>query len=147
MALRPKIEALLTMAPPPLCSMAAISYFIMYRTPLRLMSMTSEKSSTGVSCTSLNARCRPALLKAPSRRPKACMASATSASQSAGLATSVARNAAWPPAATISSTTARPASALRLPITTRAPARASARLASRPMPLPPPVTMTTRPSS
>ncbi|MDT4873591.1 hypothetical protein FQZ97_1088450 [compost metagenome] len=107
------------------------------------MSTISDRSSAGASCTARKSRCRPALLKAPSTRPWCCRASSTRASQSRGRDTSVTRNRAWPPLARISSSRSAPACGLRLPITTLAPASAKARQASRPMPLPPPVTMIT----
>src|SRR5262245_17659713 len=82
----------------------------------------------------------PALLKAQSRRPKACTASRTRRSTSLGSDTSARTKRASPPAAWASSSVRSPSLALRPDTTTRAPARAKATAVARPLPVVPPVT-------
>src|SRR5690606_24927723 len=87
------------------------------------------------------------MLHMMSSPPKVSVAVDTSALTSVRTVTSVRRNTARPPAASMSATVAAPLVALMSPTTTAAPARARVWATARPMPLPPPVTTATRPSS
>ena len=86
--------------------------------------MTRSHASIGCSAMGAMVPPIPALLQATSRRPKARTASATSASHSAGFATSARKNTARPRAAATSAQVSRPPASFRSETTTAAPSRA-----------------------
>src|SRR5437763_10559249 len=143
--LSPAVEDMLTMAPPPLSSMAGISYFMQRKTPRRLTRTARSKSSTATSASGAGMWPSPALLKAASRRPQASRVCATRRSTEAGSPTSVGTASAWPPEALMSSATAARACSSRAASTTVAPAAAKVRTAAAPMPRLAPVMMATLP--
>jgi len=125
-----------------------ISCFRHRKTLRRFSAMFRSNSSAESSAVGLKtpASIEAALLNAQSRRPKRATAARTSASTCSAFETSVRTKSALASlAASISRTTASPASAPRLAITTFAPSRANASAAARPMPELPPVTSTTLP--
>ena len=116
--------------------------------------MTASHSAS-VMFTSMRSRRMPALLISTSTLPKASMPVATSFSAPAKSLMSSVLATAWPPAATISSTTcwagptSSPVPSMEPPrsfTTMLAPWADSSSACSRPMPRPAPVTMATRPS-
>src|SRR5437667_10981553 len=108
-----------------------------------LTAISLFQSVASVSCTEPT-RPMPALLTRTSSRPKRSTLASTAACRLARSVTSVRRNKAASPS---SWATLRPPSSLRSAITTRAPCSAKARQVAAPMPLPPPVTNATLPSS
>jgi len=92
------MDALLTMAPPPLCSMAAIWYFMDQNTPITLVRITASNSAVLISCRGLPSPNKPALLKAPSRRPKCSTVARTACAKSFSTFTSPGKTNARPPA-------------------------------------------------
>jgi hypothetical protein len=89
----------------------------------------------------------PALLTRASMRPWACTASVTMALTPSSLRMSQTWKLARPPSSAISMAVACSFSGLRPTSTTMAPRRASSCAVQRPMPEPPPVTITTRPAN
>src|ERR1700726_4750592 len=69
MPITPNTEAVFTMEPPPVLSMAGISYFMLSHTPFALMSTTRSKVSSSRSRNGFGTCSIPALLKAKSSRP------------------------------------------------------------------------------
>jgi hypothetical protein len=66
---RPAVEAVLTMLPPPVFSICAMQYFITKKKPSPSTPRTRCQSSTGMSCSGNCAPVTPALLKTTSMRP------------------------------------------------------------------------------
>src|SRR5262249_41396141 len=89
----------------------------------------------------------PALLIRMSTRPSVLTVHSTSARPSAGRETSPSRATALPPAFVISATTSSSGPLRRPDTTTCAPSAASMSAVERPIPVPPPVTIATFPSS
>ena len=69
MAFSPAIEAMFTMAPPPLASMAGIWNFIPRKVPRMLVAMPRSNSSGSISASGAGSGPALALLNAASRRP------------------------------------------------------------------------------
>ena len=107
MARTPATDAMLTIAPPPLSSIAGIWCFIPRNVPRTLVRMPRSNSSGSMSASGAGIGPSVALLNAASRRPKASTASATSARIESSSPTSVAAATARPPAASISPATSR----------------------------------------
>src|SRR5690606_34674954 len=136
---------MLTMAPPPLASIAGSSYFIEYITPCRLTSMTRCQSASGYSAVGWEGPPIPALFTARCRPPKRSTVAWTMRSTAAASATS-----SWN--ASVSASPSRAASACAAApswsaITTFAPSRARRRQMAAPIPDAPPVTIATCPSN
>src|ERR1700679_924298 len=145
MATCPSEEAVLTMEPPPLESIA-ITWYLMHQNPLVKSPLIAPAHCSVVSSCRGTAHCsRPALLNAPSNRPYVDTAFATNACMSLSRARSALKNAAVPPLADTASTVAFPASSLISVTSTLAPAADKTRQAARPIPPPAPVTMTDLP--
>src|SRR4051794_17793981 len=140
--------AMLMIDPEPCSSICGIAYLQPRNTPRTLTAMTRSQVATSVSMTEWSASgITPALLYSASTRPKVATACATMPRASSSFETSVFTNVASPPAFRTASTVALPASSTKSATTTLAPSRANSSAATRPMPLPPPVTMVTLPSS
>lgn len=142
------MEAMLTIAPPPVSSIAGISYLSERKTPSRLIASALRNWSGRTSARGVGA-CPPpaALLTATSSPPSSSSAAATIRCTAAGSETSVGTGNARPPMFAISAATRASASASRAASTTAAPARAIALAISAPIPRLAPVTIARRPSS
>src|SRR5690606_22597438 len=105
--------------------------------------MTLSQPSIGYSPTGADGPPIPALLTAICSAPNRFVASRTSASLSAALATSARKNTASAPPDVSRRTVSAPPSSSTSDTTTRAPASASFSATARPMPLPAPVTIAT----
>src|SRR5882757_6106626 len=141
MATCPSDEAVLTMAPPPLDSIA-ITWYLMHQKTLVKSTLIARSHCSVVSSCKGTAHCStPALLNAPSNRPYVETAFATSACTSLSRARSALTKAAVPPLADTASTVPLPASSLISVTSTLAPAADKTRQAARPIPPPAPVTM------
>ena len=146
----------LTMRPQPAASIGGTAARAIRNGPTILVSITMRQTSGAASqnrvgsvmnCSLTYFMRRPALLTRTSRRPKRSSAAATIRSQSSSLVTSATRGTTRPfgtASAATRSTSSRSRAAVAMTV---APARASPWVIARPNPLPPPVTMATRPSS
>src|SRR5437764_1442902 len=141
-------DAMLTTAPPrpagPPGRMARKACLRPSAVPRTLTSSILRISSGSRSTTSWVIS-TPALLTRMSRPPSSAMVPSTQRSQLWSSVTSSGRNAASPPAFLIASTVASPSSSRMSPMTTAAPARASASAIPAPRPRAPPVTRALRP--
>src|SRR6185312_9227586 len=146
----PAIDAVLMMLPPRPCAFMRAAPCLMPRnTPRTSTAKVKSHSSTVVSPMGPKAPPTPALLNTQSSPPKRSTARATSAATSRSAETSTrsgARRSAVPRARASATVSARLAS-LTSPMATRAPSRRKVSALARPMPLPPPVTRATLPSS
>ena len=138
-ATKAAMEALFTMAPP-LASRAAISYFMHQNTARTFVRHTDSMSSVVSSWNGLAAPSMPALLKAPSSRPKRLTAASTASRTAGSSVTSTGNASACPPWVRICVTRASQASSLRAPSTTLALALPSAKAVAAPIPEDAPVT-------
>src|SRR5882672_3955358 len=144
---RAAIEPTVTMVPPPCSIMLGSTAWVRAKTPVRLTFITASHSSSGTQ-RALRALLEwPALLIKMSTRPCSLTTHSARARPWGGLATSASRATAWPPAFLISATTASRGGRRRPVTTTCAPSAASISAVERPMPVPPPVTIATFPSS
>ena len=131
---------MLTMAPPPDARIAGISNFMLMKTLVRFVLITACQLSSGMSATAKNGSpAMPALLTAPSSRPKRSTVLATMASTSARTVTSARMKRPSPPAAFICASTASPCASRRPVMATLAPWEAREIAAVAPRPEVPPV--------
>ena len=141
-------DAMLTTAPPrpagPPGRMARKACLMPSAVPRTLTSSILRISSGSRSTTSWVIS-TPALLTRMSRPPSSAMVPSTQRSQLWSSVTFSGRNAASPPVFLIASTVASPSSSRMSPMTTAAPARASASAIPAPRPRAPPVTRALRP--
>src|SRR5437879_303620 len=114
------------------------------KAPVRFTSSTRRQSSTDMVATGAT-QARPALFTRMSILPSSAFARSTIARTSSALVTSQRRPSARTPSAESSAAVWAQRSALRAQSTTSAPISASAVAICRPSPLPPPVTIATRP--
>ena len=85
--MKPSVEEMLTIEPPPALVIGSMTAFMPSQQPTAFTSSTRRKSASGISAIRANSR-MPALLTSTSSFPKASVASATAAAQSASLVTS-----------------------------------------------------------
>ena len=141
-------DAMLTTAPPrpagPPGRMARKACLRPSEVPRMLTSSIVRMSSGSRSTTRLEIS-TPALLTTMSRPPSSAIVPSTARSQLWSFVTSSGRNAASPPPFLIASAVASPSSSRMSPMTTAAPARASASAIPAPSPRAPPVTRALRP--
>src|SRR5262245_31258912 len=135
-----------TMLPPPRSRMAGTTVLVSTNAPTRLIRSTSAKSAALISVSGARSLTAAELISA-STPPSSARAVSTRRRASASVPTSPATASALPPAFLIASTTSANGSGRRPKTTTRAPSDAKSSAVARPMPLPPPVTMATLPSS
>src|SRR6478736_5282843 len=137
---RPRMEAMLTIEPPPAGRITRTACLQPKNTPFRLTARIRSSCSSVVSASSCSI-CTAALLTITCRRPCRSTARATSASTSASRETSACTYSPIPDivAAPTSSSTSHP--------TTSAPSAANSRAIAWPRPEPTPVTTAPRPSS
>src|SRR5437879_3116775 len=140
----PATEAMLMILPPPCAIMTFPAACEHKKAPVRFTSSTRRQSSTAIVATGAT-QARPALFTRMSIRPSSAFARSTIARTSSALVTSQRRPSARTPSAESSAAVSAQRSALRAQSTTSAPISASAVAICRPSPLPPPVTMATRP--
>ena len=145
MAFSPATEAMFTMAPPPLASMAGIWNFIPRKVPRMLVAMPRSNSSGSISASGAGSGPALALLNAASRRPNTVTAWSTTSRIDATSVTSAPTASARPPRAWMPSATALSAVVSRAARTTAAPAAANASAVAAPIPLLAPATSATRP--
>src|SRR5579875_2767724 len=138
---------MLTIAPPPVRSIAGIWYFMPRNVPRTLVAMPRSNSPGSISASGAGFGPSVALLKAASSLPYSARAASTMALAEAGSDTSVRTGNARPPAASIRAATAPRAFASRAASTTAAPAAAKASAAAAPMPLLAPATSATLPAN
>src|SRR5262245_10808022 len=143
---KPEMDEMLTMEPPPASRIAGTECFMPRKTPLAF-TFRSLSQADGLSVSGSNVPLIPALLTRMSSLPNADTVVLTAASQSGSLVTSSFTNRAWPPAATIFSTTCRASNSRTSATTTWAPSRAKIVASLCPIPLAPPVTIATFPAS
>src|SRR5437773_1827549 len=136
-----------TIVPPPRSSMLGSTAWVSAQTPFRLTSSTLSHSSLLTQRIERVLLEWPALLTRTSTRPSVASVQWASAAAAPCLETSACRAVAFPPALWSSPTTSSSGGLRRPATTTCAPSAASSLAVSRPMPLPPPVTMATCPSS
>src|SRR6266480_4900125 len=136
-----------TIVPPPRASMSGRTAWVSAYTPFRFTSSTLSHSGLPTQRIDRALLECPALLTRTSTRPSVSTVKRASATASVCFPTSAWRAVALPPARSISPTTCVRGSLRRPATTTCAPSAASIFAASRPMPLPPPVTIATCPSS
>ena len=141
-----KSAVMLTTAPPCACMHWLNSSRIIRKPPVRLLATTASKPFL-LMASSGAGNCPPALLTRPLTRPCRAITAATWAFTASSSRMSKAAVSQRPPSAVISAATASSLACVRPLITTVAPSDASSCATQRPMPLPPPVTHTTRPSN
>src|SRR5690242_2085289 len=137
---RPRMEAMLTIEPPPAGRITRTACLQPKNTPFRLTARIRSSCSSVVSASSCSI-CTAALFTITCRRPCRSTARATSASTSASRETSACRYSPIPDivAAPAASSTSHPS--------TKAPSAANSRAIAWPRPEPTPVTTALRPSS
>src|SRR3990167_1184376 len=140
-------EDTVTIVPPPRAVMPGSTAWVSVNTAFRLTLRTPSHSSRLTQRTLRTRLEYPALLTRTSTRPRGVSAHSTSARAAGAASTSSCRAVACPPAAAISAATASRGARRRPVITTCAPSAASSFAASRPIPVPPPVTIATCPES
>src|SRR5579875_21693 len=138
---------MLTIAPPPVRSMAAISYFIPRNVPRMFVAIPRSNSAGSMSASGAGSGPALALLNAASSRPYLSTAASTRSRTEPASDTSARTAAAWPPRASIRFATDSRAAASRAARTTAAPAAANASAVAAPIPLLAPATSATCPSS
>src|SRR6266516_461455 len=138
---------MLTIAPPPLRSIAWISYFMPRKVPRMLVRMPWSNSSGSMLASGAGMGPSVALLKAASRRPKLSTARPTSRSTEAVSPMSVGTTRAWPPSRRMPSATCSSACWSRAASTMVAPARANVCAVTAPMPRLAPATRATLPAN
>src|SRR3990172_4967706 len=144
--MRPAMEAVLTMTPPPRRRIAGTAASVPAMTAHRLTAMVLSHLSRGASGKRGQPAFMPALLCRMSTPPNVYSVKATIRSIPSQRVTSVYTNAAWPPASSRSRTVSRPPASSTSATATAAPASARAMAVARPMPEPPPVTRATLPA-
>ena len=132
--------------PPPALRISGMAALVPRKTPLPLTSMMRSHSSS-VQSSTMPLPTMPALLTRMSSLPNLETAVATASRQSASLVTSSRTKTQSPPASLISASVRRPSSSRISPMTTFAPSRASILASAAPMPLAPPLTSATLPST
>src|SRR5215471_1372360 len=140
---KPDTDDRLTIAPPPLFSIAAIPCFNPRNTPFAFTSIRRSQADVLIVSGS-NVPLMPALLTRMSSLPKRASAAATAASHAGSLATS--RCTKWPAPPRLSAT-CLPSASSTSATTTFAPSRAKIVAVLCPMPLAAPVINATLPSS
>src|SRR5262245_43066872 len=135
-----------TMLPPPRSRMAGTTVLVSTNAPTRLIRSTSAKSAALISVSGARSLTAAELISA-STPPSSARVVSTRRCASASIPTSPATASALPPTFVIASTTSASGSGRRPKTTTRAPSAANSSAVARPMPVPPPVTMATLPSS
>ena len=140
----PATLAVLRMLPERCRFMTGAACLMPRKTPLSSTSNVMSYSSTLVLSIGPSAPPKPALLKRQSSRPQRATAVSTAASTSVSSVTLTCANA---PSAPSSRASSCPLSSCMSAITTRAPSTANRRTVAAPIPLAPPVTSATLPSS
>src|SRR5216683_3773505 len=135
-----------TMDPPPRSRMVPATILVSTKAPTRLIRSTSAKSSA-VTFSSGALRRTAAEFTSTSTPPHSRRVSDTRRATSASTPTSPASACPTPPAASMACATSWSGSGLRPNRATRAPSRAKQSATARPMPVPPPATSATLPSS
>src|SRR6266542_2115664 len=134
------------MLPRPRSRMRGATVLVRMKAPTRLMRSTSAKSAALMSRSGERRRTAAELTRT-STPPCSVRASATNRVTSASLPTSPLTAEAVPPALRMASTVSARGSGRRPKMTTLAPSAANSSAVARPMPLPPPATNATLPSS
>src|SRR5262245_42817662 len=134
------------MLPRPRSRMRGATVLVSTKAPTRLMRSTSAKSAALISRRAERRR-TAAEFTSTSTPPYSARAEPTSCATSASLPTSPLTAVATPPAWEMAVTVSARGSGRRPKMTTRAPSLANSSAVARPMPVPPPATMVTLPSS
>src|SRR5262245_60462122 len=142
----PRAEPMWMMLPRPRSRMKGATVLVNTNAPTRLMRRTSAKSAALMSRSGERRR-TAAELTSTSTPPNSLRAAPTRRATSASLPTSPLTVCAVPPALPIAAAASARGSGLRPKITTLAPSLAKSSAVARPMPVPPPATMATLPSS
>src|SRR5262245_31147860 len=142
----PRAEPMWMMLPCPRSRMRGATVLVSTKAPTRLMRNTSAKSAAEISRRGERSR-TAAEFTSTSTPPNSARAAPISRATSASLPTSPLTACAVPPALLIAATVSARGSGRRPKITTFAPSLAKSSAVARPMPVPPPATMATLPSS
>src|SRR5499425_2145242 len=134
------------MLPRPRSRMRGATVLVSTKAPTRLMRSTSAKSAALISRRAERSR-TAAEFTSTSTPPYSVRAAPTRFATSASLPTSPLTAVATPPASEMAVTVSARGSGRRPKMTTRAPSLANSSAVARPMPVPPPATMVTLPSS